>query len=296
MNRFQELVVISQLWQSSTNTTWLAQTSQGELVAVKIPNVSEDKRYAQRLVLEAWFLQRLADIDNMVPLLHFDTDVPEVPKLIMPYISGGSLSHRIYTGSLSAKQGAQIVSMVADTLQRIHVRGILHLDVNPSNILLDSAGVPFLTDFGRTAFFNTTSFQDLADSQMEEALRARSMTLSGGTREYMSPEQFDIPPMHLSPASDVYSLGIALFEVLARRKPYKSYANDLQQQRAELRELHKKGAIPDILELNPDLEEYIEAREIISSALQPRPEARYQHASALARDIRRVFGIGESPS
>lgn len=286
-----DLLIIRQIWRSSGNTIWLAKTTQDLLVAVKVPNSADSDSRIRRLSVEAWFLNQFANIPNIMPLLRYDVSIPNEPKLIMPYMSGGSLSRLIHTEPRNVVCGAKAVSTVADALQQIHTRGILHLDVKPHNIILDATGQPFLTDFGHAAFCKPSALDELYHGALTEYLTARLETVPGGTWEYSSPEQFDSPPQQLSPASDIYSLGVLLFEVLTGATPYESRAENRDQRRQELRELHRKGSVLDIVELNVGLEGFAGMTAVVSKALQPVPEARYENAASLAMDIRRVLRI-----
>lgn len=287
MHEFRKLVPIKELWRSSNNITWLAEARNDGVVVVKMPRTNEALK-TRRLILEIWFLHELAGVENIVPLLHHETDASGVPKLVMPFMSQGSLSHRLYHGSLSVTQGVQIIAFVADALQRIHSRGILHLDVNPGNILLDSHGTPFLTDFGHAMLSDPNAVHLVDSDQARELLTLRSTALAGGTWEYMPPEQFDLTAMELSPSADIYALGISLYEVLARRKPHKSYAVDPSQRRTELRSLHMTEPPLDMLECTPRLVECREIKEVVAMCLKTDPEARYKCASELAGDLRAI--------
>jgi serine/threonine-protein kinase len=107
--------------------------------------------------------------------------------------------------SLPPRKAARIAAAVARTLGYVHRKGIFHRDVKPDNILMDSDGQPHLTDFGVAT--------DLKS-------RDRDAQLGGGTPKYMAPEQLDPKLARITAATDVYSLGVVLYELLTGRHPW----------------------------------------------------------------------------
>jgi serine/threonine-protein kinase len=129
------------------------------------------------------------------------------PYFAMQYVAGSSLSQRIRAGPLDAEEAARIVLAVAGAVHHLHQNGIIHRDLKPSNILLDNAGVPYVTDFGLV--------KTLGDDQHR--------TITGaivGTPSFMSPEQA-AARRDLGPATDVYSLGAILYELLTGQPPFR---------------------------------------------------------------------------
>jgi serine/threonine-protein kinase len=176
----------------------------GRFLAFKIitPVVAQHEQFVKRFEREVQVVSRLHH-PRIVPVVHYgETDGRAF--LVMPYLSGGSLSDRIVRGGISASEGARILNHVASALTYAHERGIVHRDVKPSNILLDGEGNAFLADFG---------LAQIADA---------SLSLTGsaliGTPAYISPEQ--ARGDRVDARSDQYSLGIVLFQVSTGTLPY----------------------------------------------------------------------------
>lgn len=125
--------------------------------------------------------------------------------LVMDYLSGGSLdSYLEKMKPLSLMQTVELISPLADALDHAHSKGIIHRDVKPSNVILDEEGRPILTDFG------------LVKSLFEQNDTTTGIVL--GTAEYMAPEQ--VLGKDLSPATDVYALGVIVYHMLIGKVPF----------------------------------------------------------------------------
>lgn len=125
----------------------------------------------------------------------------------MEYVEGESLAERIGRGLLDPQTAARLVAKVAQAVDHLHQHGIVHRDLKPSNVLLDADGEPYVTDFGLAKFFAGGS-------------SATATGVIAGTPCYMAPEQAAGRNAEVGPASDVYSLGAILYEVLTGRPPF----------------------------------------------------------------------------
>lgn len=183
----------------------------GRTVAVKIAVEPEFRRQLRRE-------GRLPDIahPHIVPILDSDT-AHDPPYLVMPYYSGGSLADLIrqHPGGLPEDRVEQLLKDVLNGLAELHGRGIVHRDLKPSNILLDENGRAAIADFGLWHGGN-------GDGALRSMQQSLSVSLDGrpnlaGTIAYMAPEIMDGEAPTAS--SDVYAVGIVLFELLVGRRP-----------------------------------------------------------------------------
>ncbi|HBO46100.1 MAG TPA: hypothetical protein DD670_19690 [Planctomycetaceae bacterium] len=189
----------------------------------------------------------------------------------MELIEGESLAERIRRGPIDAAAAVRLVAATARAIDELHRHGIVHRDLKPSNILLDADGSPHVTDFGLAKVFESDS--------------ARTATgVIAGTPSYMSPEQAAGHNELIGPASDIYSLGAILYELLAGRPPFReatpveTVMQVLSREPVLPRRFNRKA--PRLLEL------------ICLKCLAKSPEARYASAGALADDLEH-FARGE---
>ena len=162
----------------------------------------------------------------------------------------------------------QIVRQLAEALQHAHERGVLHRDIKPSNVLLTPRGRVVIVDFG------------LANVQGADRLTRTGALL--GSLHYMPPEQVDGAIDEIGPWSDVYSLGVTLYELLALRAPYASQSVE------RLRGMILTGEARRLRELNPSVTS--DAEVVCATAMDSRRESRYQSASAFAADVSALLG------
>jgi serine/threonine protein kinase len=146
---------------------------------------------------------------NIVSIYHID----ETPRhyFTMDFIEGENLSLWIQRERISIEDAGQIVSKLASALSEAHENGIIHRDLKSSNVMLDEAGEPHLMDFG------------LAKLENEETRITRTGEMLG-TPEYMAPEQIDPHYGQVDERSDIYSLGVILYEMLTRKAPFSGTA------------------------------------------------------------------------
>ena len=174
-------------------------------------------------------------------------------------------SHASYVDSI-----LWMVARLAEGLGHAHDRGILHRDLKPANILLTPDGIPLLLDFG------------LAEDTKQRTAHAAKMA---GTVPYMSPEQMEIfggGAGTLDARSDLYALGLILFQLLAGRPAHPTYRGPMRNTLPKML-ADRRGQIPCVRELNPSVTPAVEA--IVRKCLQPLPADRYASAHALAEDI-----------
>ena len=194
----------------------------------------------------------------------------------MEYVDGISLAKRIEQGPIDVDgidvDGAvRLLTIVAEAVDHLHGQGIVHRDLKPSNILLDRQGQPYVGDFGLAKVFR-------ADST------ATATGVISGTPSYMSPEQAAGQNDQVGPASDIYSLGAILYEMLTGRAPF-SEDNPLD---TLMQVLSREPVLPR--KINPKIPRPLQL--ICLKCLAKSPQQRYTSARGLAEDLRR-FARGE---
>ncbi|MGI8941339.1 MAG: serine/threonine-protein kinase, partial [Actinomycetota bacterium] len=172
-------------------------------VAVKFlaPEFSEDPEFLVRFFTEAQSAASLAH-PNVVAVLDFG-DFENRPYLVMEYVAGGSVAD-VAVQPLMPERALEIIERAARGAGAAHLNGVVHRDIKPANILLDDEGHPKLADFGIAA-----------------ARGGERMTATGdaiGSPHYISPEQ--VSGRSATPASDVYSLGVVLYQLLTGVRPF----------------------------------------------------------------------------
>lgn len=183
------------------------QQSLGRQVAIKIllNRFEEDNDFAQRFKREGCILAQLLH-PNIIVI--YDIGISENGRLFlsMEYLSGGTLNEKIKQG-LSFKSTIQIIRSIANALGYAHEQGIIHRDVKPSNIMFRHDGIPVLTDFGVARMIESKTIHTMS-----------GMTI--GSPGYMSPEQ--ATGENATIQSDLYSLGVVLYEMLTGCQPYQA--------------------------------------------------------------------------
>ena len=248
-------------------------------VALKVLTATGGVGTRELVEAEGQSLARLRH-DNVVQVYEVGEE-DGVAFFAMEHIAGPSLAEVIEASSGAAESpstavaaagaslnsiGARcrLVATLARALAYCHGRGIIHRDVKPANVLLASGEVPKLIDFGLAHL----------------ALDGRSLDITrglAGTPAYMAPEQIDGNRTGASPASDIFSLGVVLYELLTLRHPFR------RPTYAETAASISRAAPDPLREIAPEIP--LDAERICLHALERRPEDRYGSADALADDL-----------
>lgn len=249
-----------------TSTVFLAQNrSTNEKVAVKVflprstMNKQAQKNFYQRFLREAEATSEL-DHPNILTIYSYG-EYNGLPYIVMPYISGGTLSDYVTRYStLSLSQAQQYLVQIASALDYAHQNGRVHCDVKPANILLDGCDKVLLSDFGIVHLMQP-------EGQRAEPSMKSPETLMG-TPDYISPEQ--ALGEDLDGRSDVYSLGVTLFFLLTGRPPFQADSS------IAVALMHVHDVPPSLCTVRSDVTPQIDR--VIAKALAKWPEDRYQTA------------------
>jgi tRNA A-37 threonylcarbamoyl transferase component Bud32 len=255
--------ILEQLGEGGMATVFKAYDTRLERdVAVKVIRrnafpVDQLDHILKRFEREAKALARLSH-PNIVGIMDYG-DHEGAPYLVMEYLPGGTLKQRLGK-PMPWQEAVRILVPIAEALGFAHEHSIVHRDVKPSNILLTEKGQPMLSDFGIAKILEGEDNQSLTTTG-----------LGVGTPEYMAPEQWT---GQAGPLSDLYSLGVLLYELVTGRKPYTADtpAAILLKQTSE--------PLPRPSLYARDLPDGIE--KILLKALAKKPEDRYTTMAALA--------------
>ncbi len=247
------------------------QPSMNRTVAVKVlpAQLAQNATFVARFRQEAQVIARLEHA-HILPVYDYG-ESDGLLYIAMRYLDGGSLQKRIESGRMSLRETGKYLGQVAAALDYAHRQGVIHRDIKPSNVLIDRQDDAFLTDFGIAKMVEGTT--DLTGTNVI------------GTPQYMSPEQGQ--GLEVDARSDVYSLGVMLYEMLTGRLPFEAdtpLAVVLK---------HITAPLPPARTLAPDLPESVDA--VLHAALAKSPADRFATAGELAAAFDQAIGAGVQP-
>ncbi|MBI3742442.1 MAG: serine/threonine protein kinase, partial [Chloroflexi bacterium] len=233
-------------------------------VALKVihPALKEDQAFLARLRREAAIVARL-NHPNIVDVYDYAiAETDGTPYIVMRYIEGKTLKDVVQERKLSPQEILNIIRPVADALAYAHAHGVLHRDVKLSNIMLDHEGNVFLTDFGLARL-----------TYKGESTLSHDMLI--GSPQYISPEMAKGDP--IDARTDVYSLGVVLFEMFAGRLPFQAetpYATVMA---------HINDPVPNARQFNKNIPPAVDF--VLQRALAKKPEQRFGSVDELMRAL-----------
>src|SRR5262245_26109315 len=247
--------VLRLLGKGGMGAVYLAEDSQlGRRVALKLPSFAAgaSAERVERFLREARAAAALHH--PHICTLYDAGQQGGRPYLTMAYLEGRPLAEAIDPDRpMPQRQAAALARKIAEALAHAHERGVVHRDLKPANVMLTAAGEPVVMDFGLAKRL------DEADGREAKLTRVGAVR---GTPEYMAPEQVRGETDRIGPHTDIYALGVLLFELLTGQPPYQGQVGLVMGQILA-------APVPSIRELRPDVDERLEA--ICRGALAKEP-------------------------
>lgn len=252
------------LGQGGFGTVYQAWDSELErFVALKIPrDRSRARANAKAFLREA---RAAASIVHPNIVSVFEVGIHDEPYLASQYIEGTTLRIHTKENPLLPQQAAELMIQVLSGVQALHDCDVIHRDMKPGNILLDESGRPLVSDFG------------LAKEVLPDGI---TVTMDGrivGTLNYMSPEQASGNHRELGPATDIYSCGVILYELLTGQVPHQANTSKT------LAQTISENSPPPLRTFNTKVSSDLQT--ICQKALANRPQDRYESAAMFAQDL-----------
>jgi len=201
-------------------------------------------------------------------------DGRRTPYLVMELVEGAGLLQHARSAQLSTRDRLSIAAMLCDAVEHAHQRGVIHRDLKPANILVDGSGQPKILDFGVARMTQSDTRAVTMRTEAGQIL---------GTAAYMSPEQASGDPGSIDTRSDVYTLGVVIFELLTDHLPHRVDQLPLPDAIRVIREDEPTRASSIVTSLRGDIDT------ILAKALERDQGRRYQSAAELGADIRRLL-------
>ena len=276
--RIGDFRILDQIARGDSSVVFRAtQESLNRDVAIKVLRAGDEpKKTLARYERE---LQALTRLNHPGITSVFDAGIVEVglatlPYIVMDLIEGVPLDRYVRENNLDIAARLRLFEAICDAVAAAHRQGIIHRDLKPSNILVTPNGCPHICDFGIARIYP-------ADSATLPPLTKSHEIV--GTLQYMSPEHVRRTDDPVDTRSDVYSLGLILFELLTNQRAYDTTGLTTVQAVVAICE----GVPPSVRQLNPSLP--LDLATITAKAIEKAPDQRYSTVDAFAADVRRFL-------
>ncbi|HUS14272.1 MAG TPA: SUMF1/EgtB/PvdO family nonheme iron enzyme [Chloroflexia bacterium] len=243
------------------------QPSMDRMVGIKIlsAGLAHDPQFVARFRREVQIVASL-EHPHILPVIDFG-ERDNTLYLVMRYVNGGTLHDLIEQGPMQPSTVLRYLTEIGEAIDYAHERRVVHRDIKPRNVLLDQQGNPFIADFG-----------------LAKLIESGGITNSGlemiGTPHYMSPEQARGQPV--DGRSDLYSLGVLLFQMLTGRVPFDGDST------VGIVMKHINAPVPDVTESWPTLPPALNS--VVAKAMSKEPDNRYPTAQALTGAVAEALG------
>jgi serine/threonine protein kinase len=269
--QFQNYEIIEHIGRGGMADVWSARdTSLGRMVAVKTIARDLSADGTDSLAMFEQEARTIASLEHphVLPIYGFG-QVQGKLYIAMRYITGGSLDDVLKDRPMTYARALRVGRYIADALDYAHSQSVVHLDLKPPNILMDSKGTPYLADFGLATSLG-------ADGQAKNP--------GAGTLLYMAPEQ--ITSDHLDHRADIYSFAIVLFHMFTGQLPFNGTAP------LSLHQIRTHEELPSVTAANPDLPDGL--TDILQRGTSLYSENRYETVREMMVEVEQVMG-GNSP-
>jgi serine/threonine protein kinase/tetratricopeptide (TPR) repeat protein len=268
--------ILKKLGSGGMGEVFLAQdTKLGRKVAIKmLPAKSIDDEHARRRLFREAKSAATLDHPNICAI-HEVNEADDGVFIVMQYVEGETLAEKLLAAPLNTDEVLDIGIQVGEALSEAHERGVIHRDIKPQNVIVTPRGQVKVLDFGlarQTAHSQSSDPEGKTETQLTEE------GYIVGTVAYMSPEQ--LKGMPVDPRTDLFSLGVMLYECVARRLPFTG-SSKIEISSKVLQVEPRKPT-----EINPGIPHELET--IILKAMQKDAEDRYQSVEEMLRDLKGV--------
>lgn len=268
------LTLTRQLGTGSMGEVWPAtQHRPHRLVAVKFirSNILQSARVKYRFLRE---IELTGKLDHPGVCQIYDAGVSGgYVYYFMKYVEGANLNEYLADRELTTEAVIKLVIAICDAVHHAHQQGVVHRDLKPSNIVVDHQGEPHVLDFGIASTIHLNTPDDPITLTFDEEVI--------GTVKYMSPEQARGHHNKINTESDIYTIGVILYQILTGRYPFDDGTD------FEIREQISKGAILRPRSIRSDISKDLEA--VVLKAMQLNPDDRYHSAAEFADDLDNVL-------